>query len=188
MIDPISAILAQADEKMVKAAENLDRELAGIRTGRASPALVEHLRVDYHGVPTPLNQLAGITTPEPRLITIQPWDRATVGAIEKAILKSDLGLNPANDGRVIRLPIPQLTEERRKELVRMVRKRVEEGRVTVRNLRRDTMEELRARERKGEIAEDDHKRAQERLQQLTDGFIAQLNSLGEDKEAELMEV
>ena len=188
MIEIVSNILSQASDRMQKATESLDHELAGIRTGRASPALVEHLRVDYHGVATPLNQLAGISTPEARLIVIQPWDRAAMGPIEKAILKSDLSLTPANDGRVIRLPIPQLTEERRKDLVRLVRKRVEEGRVAVRNLRRDTLEELRAKEKAKEISEDDTKRAQERLQQITDGFVAQVNRLGEEKEAELMEV
>lgn len=184
----VDDVLIEADDKMVKAVETLKNELAGIRTGRARPGLVEHLRVDYYGVPTPLNQIAGVSAPEARLLVIQPWDRQSLGSIEKAILKSDLGLNPASDGNVIRLAIPQLSEERRKELVRVVRRRVEEGRVALRNVRREALEQLRGSERNKEISEDERARASEQLQKLTDSFVAQVDQLGEDKEAELLEV
>jgi len=173
---------------MVKAIETLKRELAGMRTGRARPGLVEHIRVDYYGVPTPLHQIAGISAPEARLLVIQPWDRQSLSGIEKAILKSDLGLNPSNDGHVIRLVIPQLTEERRRELVRVVRRRVEEGRVALRNVRREALEHLRESERNKEISEDERERAAEQLQKLTDSFMVQVDQLGQDKEAELLEV
>jgi len=173
---------------MGKAVEALQKELATIRTGRAHPGLVEHLRVDYYGAPTPLNQLATINVPEPRLLVIQPWDRQSLGAIEKAIHKADLGLNPINDGNVIRLAIPQLTEERRKELAKVVRKKVEEGRVAVRNVRRDCHDELRRLQKEKEISEDAQFRAQEDLQKLTDGFIEEVERVGEEKEAELLAV
>ena len=153
---------------MIKAIEALRHELATVRTGRASPGLVEHLRVDYYGTPTSLNQLATITAPDARLIVIQPWDRSGLGAIEKAILKSDLGLNPTNDGTVIRLAIPPLTEERRRELARHVRKRVEESRVAVRNIRRDCHEHIRRLEHDHDISQDDLHRAETELQKLTD--------------------
>jgi ribosome recycling factor len=173
---------------MQNAVEALRHELATIRTGRASAGIVEHLKVDYYGASTPLKQLATITTPEARLISIQPWDRAAMGAIEKAILRSDLGLNPSNDGHVIRLTIPQLTEERRHELVRLVRKRVEEGRVAVRNVRRDVHEELRRQQREHQISEDELRRAEHELQTLTDGVIGEIDKVGKDKEAELLAV
>jgi len=144
--------------------------------------------VNYFGVPTPLNQLAAISVPEPRLLVIQPFDRNTLPHIERAILTSDLGLTPTSDGRVIRLSIPQPTEERRRELIRLVRKRVEEGRVALRNIRRDTLEQLRARERAKEMSQDELRRATEALQHLTDRFIAQADQVGRDKEAELLEV
>lgn len=179
-------VLADVRERMGKAVEALQRELATIRTGRASPGLVAHLRVDYYGVPTPLNQMATITVPEARVIGIQPWDRAALGAIEKAILRSDLGLNPRNDGNTIRLVLPQLTEERRRELAKGVRRKVEEGRVAVRNVRRDGLEELRRLEREGELSEDDHHRAQEQLQKLTDRFIGDIDKVGQEKEGELL--
>ena len=184
----IGDVLTEADNKMVKAIETLKRELAGMRTGRARPGLVEHIRVDYYGVPTPLHQIAGISAPEARLLVIQPWDRQSLSGIEKAILKSDLGLNPSNDGHVIRLVIPQLTEERRRELVRVVRRRVEEGRVALRNVRREALEHLRESERNKEISEDERERAAEQLQKLTDSFMVQVDQLGQDKEAELLEV
>ncbi len=184
----ISEILSNADVKMGKTVEVLQRELATIRTGRASPALVEQIRVDYYGVPTPLGQMATISVPEARLLVIQPWDKGSLSSIEKAILKSGLGLNPANDGDVIRLSIPQLTEERRKELVRVVRKRVEEGRVAIRNVRRETMEQLRDLARNKEISEDEQKRALELLQRLTDRFIEESDSIARDKEAEVLEI
>lgn len=182
----VDDVLADARGRMGKAVDALQRELATIRTGRASQGLVAHLRVDYYGVPTSLNQLATITVPEARVIVIQPWDRAALGHIEKAIQRSDLGLNPRNDGNTIRLVLPQLTEERRKELVKLVRRKVEEGRVAVRNIRRDGLEEMRRLEREGDISEDDHRRAQEQLQKLTDRFIADVDKVGEEKEEELL--
>jgi len=184
----IEDLFNNAKDRMTKAVEALRHELATIRTGRAHPGLVEHLRVDYYGVPTPLNQLATISVPDPRLLTIQPWDRQAMGAIEKAILKSDLSLTPTNDGTVVRLSIPQLSEERRRELVKVVHKKVEEGRVEVRNIRREGHEELRRLQREKLIPEDDQFRGQERLQKLTDEFVQQIDRLGEEKEAELLAV
>lgn len=184
----IDETLASADTKMGKTIEVLQRELAAIRTGRASPALVENIRVDHYGVPTSIGQVATISIPEARTLIIKPWDKGALSSIERAILKSDLGLNPANDGNVIRLTIPQLTEERRRELVRVVRKRVEEGRIAIRNIRREAMEELRRLVRKKEISEDEQKRALDRLQRLTDSFIAETDSIAEGKEAEIMEI
>ena len=184
----IEDVFNNAKDRMTKAVEALRHELATIRTGRAHPGLVEHLRVDYYGVPTPLNQLATISVPDPRLLTIQPWDRQAMGAIEKAILKSDLSLTPTNDGTVVRLSIPQLSEERRRELVKVVHKKVEEGRVEVRNIRREGHEELRRLQREKLIPEDDQFRGQERLQKLTDEFVQQIDRLGEEKEAELLAV
>jgi ribosome recycling factor len=184
----IDDVLADAKDRMGKAIEALRKELATIRTGRAHPGLIEHLRVDYYGAPTPLNQIATIGVPEPRLLTIQPWDRQGLGAIEKAIHKSDLGLNPINDGNIIRLVIPQLTEERRKELVKVVHKKVEEGRVAVRNVRRDCHDELRRLQKEKAISEDSQYRGQEELQKLTDEFIQEIERVGEEKEAELLAV
>lgn len=184
----IGETLADAEQRMTKAIEALRRELATIRTGRASPGLVEHLRVDYYGTPTPLKQLATISVPEARLLTIQPWDKGALGAIEKAIQKSDLGLNPSNDGSLIRLVIPQLTEDRRKDLVKLVHKKVEEGRVAIRNVRRDAHELLRDLLREKEISEDEEHRAQEQLQKITDRFIHQADEVGKEKEQELLEV
>lgn len=184
----IEESLAEADDRMKKAVEALRRELVAIRTGRATPGLVDHLQVDYYSTITPLNQLANITTPEARLIVIQPWDRSAIHAIEKAILKSDLGLNPNNDGQVIRLVLPQLTQDRRKELVKVVHKKVEEGRVSIRNIRRDALEQLKKQEKEKEISTDDLHRAQEKLQKLTDKYIIETDQVGANKEAELMEV
>ncbi len=184
----IGETMADAEERMGKAVEALRRELATIRTGRANPGLVEHLRVDYYGTPTPLKQLATVAVPEARLLTIQPWDKGSMGAIEKAILKSDLGLNPTNDGSIIRLAIPQLTDERRRELVRVVHKKVEEGRVAVRNIRRDAHTMLRDLLREKEISEDQEHNAQEELQKLTDRFIEAVGAVGDEKERELLEV
>ncbi len=181
-------VMKDAEERMEKALEALQSELRTIRTGRASPALVERLQVDYYGVPTPLNQLAGISVPEPRMLMIRPWDRNTVGLIEKAILKSDLGLTPSNDGQVIRLLIPQLTEERRRELSRLVARRVEEARVACRNIRRDAIEMLRDLEREKEISEDDLFQGRDEVQELTDDFIKRIDEIGKAKEAEIMEV
>ena len=183
-----SRILWDTEEKMQKSVELLRRELVNIRTGRATPALVEHIKVEYAGVPTPLNQLAGISVPGVRLLVIQPWERSTIPSIEKAILKSDLGLTPVNDGNVIRLNIPQLTEERRQELAKVVRKRVEEKKIVIRNLRREAMDELKRLEKNKDISQDEHKRTQVQLQKLTDSAIIDAEQIGQDKEAELMEI
>lgn len=183
----ISDVLVTTKSKMTKAVEALGRELSVLRTGRASPSLLDHIRVDYYGTPTPLNQLAGISAPEARMLILQPWDRSIVPTIEKAIIKSDLGLNPSSDGNTIRLVIPQLTEERRKELVKVVRKKVEEKRISVRNIRREAMEKLRAMEKEREISEDEEKRALNQLQVLTDSFIEKVAQVGKDKEFEVLE-
>jgi ribosome recycling factor len=179
---------ADAKDRMAKAVEALRRELLSLRTGRASTGLVEHLKVDYYGTPTPLNQIASISVPEPRLIAIQPWDRGAITAIEKAIQRSDLGLNPSSDGTVIRLVLPQLTEERRRELVKVVHKKVEDARVAVRNVRRDCLESLRKQLKNKEITEDDERRLQDELQKLTDRYVAEVERVGKEKEAELLEV
>lgn len=180
-------VFGSADAKMRKAVEVLKHELATIRTGRAHPGLVEHIMVDYHGTPVPLNQIAGIGIPEARLLVIQPWDKQVLSNVEKAILKSDLGLTPNNDGNIIRLAIPQLTEERRSQLVKVVRKRVEDGRVAVRNVRRDAVEGLRKLKENKEMSEDEQKRAMTRLQQLTDKFIEEIDRIAKSKETELLE-
>ncbi len=184
----IEDTLKDTERRMGSSIESMTRELAGVRTGRASPALLEHVMVDYYGAATPLNQLASVAAPEARLLTVQAWDKQAVRSIEKAILKSDLGLNPSSDGTLIRLPIPQLTEERRKDLVKLVRRRVEEGKVAIRNVRRDGVEQLRALEKSKDISQDDQHRAQDQLQKQTDSFVAQAEKLGVQKEAELMEV
>ena len=173
---------------MKASAEGLKMELATIRTGHASPALIEHIKVDYGGVPTPLNQIAAISAPGARLLVIQPWDQGTISSIEKAILKSDLGLNPVTSGNVIRLNLPPLSEERRQELTRVVRKRVEERKIMIRNLRHDAMGELKELEKNKDLSQDEHKRALEQLQKLTDHFVADIEQIARDKEAELMEV
>ena len=183
-----SQILRDINERMQKSVEALKRELTTIRTGHATPALVEHVKVEYAGVPTPLNQLAGIFAPEAKLLVIQPWDRGSIPSIEKAILKSDLGLNPSSDGNVIRLNIPPLTEERRQELIRVMRRRVEEGKIAIRNLRREAMDELKSQEKNKELSQDEHKRALDQLQKITDSLIADTQQIQRDKEAELMEV
>lgn len=180
--------LAQAETKMKKSVEALRHHLSSIRTGRASPALVEHLHVEYYGSEVPLNQIANISTPEARMLVIQPWDQGAVKAIEKAIQHSELGINPTNDGRVIRLAIPALTEQRRKDLTKLVRKEVEESKVALRNLRRDGQTDLKKLESDKQISTDDLKRAQEKLQELTDRYIKEMDSIGTAKEAEVMEV
>ncbi len=184
----VKEVLEESDVRKKRSVEALKKELATIRTGRASPALVENIMVDYYGTSTPLNQIASITVPEARMLVIQPWDRQSLQAVERAILKNDLGLNPNNDGTLIRLAIPQLTEERRKELVRLVRKKTEDGRVEVRNIRRNILEKLRALEKDKEISQDECKRAQDQLQKMTDLHIAQMDSIAEEKEKEVMEV
>ncbi len=184
----IEKTLSDTDTKMQKAVDALARELAAIRTGRATPALVEHIRVDYHGVPTPVNQMASISVPEAKMIVIQPWDRSSIRSIEKAILTSDLDLNPTSDSNVIRIVIPPLTEERRKDLIRVVHKRLEEAKITLRNLRREGIEKLRQAEKNREISQDQNTRASEQLQKLTDNFVERVNHIGQDKETEIMEV
>ena len=184
----VYGILQNIEEKMRTSVGGLKKELATIRTGRAAPALIEHIKVEYAGVPTPLNQTASISAAEVRLLVIQPWDKGSIHSIEKAILKSDLGLNPSSDGNVIRINIPQLSEERRQELIKVVRKRVEERRITVRNLRHEAMNELKGLEKTKEISQDEYKRALGQLQRLTDSFMADIEQIGRDKEVELMEV
>ncbi len=184
----ISRTLWKIEGKMQTSVEVLEKELATIRTGRATPALIDHIKVDYADVPTPLNQIAGISAPEARLLVIQPWDRGSIQSIEKAILKSDLGLHPANNGSVIRLNIPPLTEERRQDLTRVVRRKVEERRIVIRNLRHEAMDSLKRLEKNKDISQDEHKRALNQLQKLTDSFIANAEQIGRDKEVELMEV
>ena len=183
-----SNVLWDIKDKMQNSVDALKRELATFRTSRASPALVEHIKVEYAGVPTPLNQIAAISAPGASLLVIQPWDRGTISSIEKAILKSDLGLNPITSGNVIRLNLPPLSEERRQELIRVVRKRIEERKIMIRNLRHEAMGELKGLEKNKEISQDEHKRALEQLQKLTDRFIADIEQIARDKEAELMEV
>jgi ribosome recycling factor len=181
-------VLDDAKERMEKTVEALQTDLRTIRTGRASPALVERVQVEYYGAPTPLIQLAGTSVPEPRLLVIRPWDRNTIGIIEKALLKSDLGMTPANDGQVIRLIVPQLTEERRRDLVKQVHKRVEEARVSTRNIRRDANDMLRDLEKEKMIDEDELDDSQEATQKLTDEHIKKIDEIGKAKEAEIMEV
>jgi len=184
----VSDALRTGEEKMQASVAGLKRDLATVRTGRATPALIEHVKVDYAGVPTPLNQVASISVPEANLLVIQPWDKGSIHSIEKAILKSDLGLNPSTSGDLIRISVPQLSEERRQELIKIVRKRVEDRRIIVRNLRHETMNDFKGLEKNKEISQDDHKRALNQLQKLTDAFIAEIDQIGKDKEKELMEV
>lgn len=184
----IKETVKEAETRMKGALQNLEDSLATIRTGRASPALVEKLAVDYYGSPTPLLQLANISAPEPRVLMIRPFDQTTLKTIERAIIASDLGLTPNNDGRVIRLNIPPLTEERRRDLVKIVHGRLEECRVSVRNVRRDLVKDLREFEHEKMISEDDLKKGEEELQKLTDKVITQIEEIGARKEKEIMEV
>ena len=185
MID--DALLA-ADTKMQKTVQVLKREMETTRSGRATSALVDQIMVEAYGTSTPLSQLASISVPEARLLLIQPWDRSIVGNVQKAIQKSDLGLNPMSDGEVLRLVIPPPTEERRKELVKVVHKRVEDAKIAVRNVRRDALEELRKLEKDKKVSKDENMRATEKLQKLTDRFIGEVSKVGADKESEIMEV
>lgn len=184
----IDEVKADAESKMKKTIEAFKRELQTIRTGRASPALIEPLKIDYYGTPTPLQQLAAVSVPEARLLLIKPFDQSTLSAIEKAILKSDLGLTPMNDGKVIRLPLPPLTEERRRELTKVVRKHLEETHVAIRNVRRDALKDLEEMEKEKMISEDQHFKGKDVLQELTDKYIAQADQIAKAKEAEIMEV
>ncbi len=180
--------IAATERKMARAVEAMERDFSGIRTGRASTSLVERIHVDYYGTQTPLNQLAGISVPEAHQIVIQPWDRGVLGAIEKAIQKSDIGLVPNVDGTVVRLNIPPLTEERRRDIVRVVHKRMEEARVEIRNLRREAGDHLKREERDGELGTDEARRELDSVQRLTDRYIAEIDQLGTHKEQEVLEV
>jgi ribosome recycling factor len=181
-------ILKTAEHKMTRAVEILNNDLQSVRTGRASPALLDRIQVDYYGSPTPINGVANISAPDPRMVLVQPWDRTMLGPIEKAIQKSDLGINPTNDGQVIRLALPQLTEERRKELVKQVHHRAEEARVAVRNCRRDALDHLRKAEKDGGVSKEDETRAQDRLQKITDQYVKRVDEVSRKKETEVMEV
>jgi ribosome recycling factor len=184
----IDALLDDARERMTKSVESAQQEFSTVRTGRASPSLLDRVVVDYYGAMTPLNQLATISAPEARLITVQPYDKSSIKMIEKAINESDVGLNPSNDGNLVRLAVPDLTEERRRELVKVVRNLAEEGRVAIRNVRRDTMQQLRELKAEGEASSDDEHRAEVELQKLTDGRIGELDGVLKAKEEEILEV
>ena len=184
----VDDLFGDAERRMQKAVEALRQDIASLRTGRASSALIERITVDYYGTPTPINQGASISVPEARLLVIQPWDRKMLTDIEKAIQKSDLGINPNNDGQVIRLAIPPLNEERRRDMVKTLHKKMDEHKVAIRNVRRDAQDKLRDREKKKEVSEDELKRSTERLQKLTDRYIDEMDKVGKAKELEILEV
>lgn len=186
--DLVEVVVEEARDKMVKAVEHVRSEFSAVRTGRASPALVEHLMVDYYGTPTPLRQIAGFTVPDAMLLVVSPYDKSSLSAIEKAIQGSDLGINPSNDGTVIRLAFPPLTEERRKELVKVVRHKAEEGRVAIRNLRRATRHELEALEKDGSISSDELERVEKEVEKITQQQVTAVDQLLAHKEKELLEV
>jgi ribosome recycling factor len=181
-------VMSETQKKMTNTIQAFSRELSSIRAGRATPAILDRLSIDYYGAPTPINQVAGISVPEARLITIQPYDKSVLGDIEKAILKSDLGLSPSNDGSIIRLAVPALTEERRKDLVKQVKKEAEEAKVGIRNIRRDANDEFKKLEKKSEITVDDLRSYSDEVQKLTDSNIAKIDELAKEKEKEIMEV
>jgi ribosome recycling factor len=185
MIDPI---IRDAESKMAKSVEHFGADLATIRTGRANPALIDKVMVPYYGTPTPLNQLAQISAPEPRLLVVQVYDKSQMGAVEKALRMGEQGLNPTSDGQLIRVPIPPLTEERRKEFVKLVRQKAEEARVAIRNIRRDEIHRVDQMAKQGEVAEDEAKRAHARLQKLTEASVEKVDTISARKEAEVMEV
>jgi ribosome recycling factor len=184
----VAEIFDDAERRMKKAVEALRQDLTAIRTGRASSSLVERIHVDYYGTPTPINQVCQISIPEARLIVIQPYERRLLTDIEKAIQKSDLGINPNNDGQVIRLNVPPLNEERRREMVKTLHKKLDEHKVAIRNIRRDTQDKLQDREKKKEISEDELKRSKDRLQKLTDRYVDEMDKVGKSKELEILEV
>lgn len=184
----IDELLKDAEGRMTKSVESSRGELATVRTGRASPHLLDRIMVDYYGAQTPLKQLANVATSDARLLTVTPFDKSSIGAIEKAIQESDIGLTPSNDGNVVRLQIPELTEERRREMVKVVHGVAEEGRVAIRNIRRDVMQDLRELKNEGEVGEDDERRAEAALQKQTDDSIAEIDSLLKGKEEEILEV
>lgn len=181
----MEAIYKDAKDKMEKAVSNLKQEFSRLRTGRATPALLDGVRVEYYGSLTPINQVANVSVPDPKLIVIQPWDQNALTAIEKAIIKSDLGLNPQTDGKIIRVPIPALTDERRKDLVKLVKKLSEDSKVSIRNVRRQANESIKAKEKT--VSEDDSKKAQDHVQKQTDDYIAQIDKLMQSKEKEILE-
>lgn len=182
------AVLREVERKMGRSIEALQRELAALRTGRAAPALIENVAVDYYGAPTPLKQLASISAPDARAILVQPWDRQALREIEKSLMRSELGFNPSNDGNIITVPIPPLNQERRQELVRLLKRKIEEGKVSVRNVRRDGLETLRKLERDKAISQDQNRRSQEQLQKTTDAHIKDIDQVAAAKEAEIMQV
>ena len=184
----IREIIQDADDRMKKAVDALRKEYGTVRAGRATPSLLEKVTVDYYGVHTPINQLANISVPEPRMLVIQPWDKASLPTVEKAIMKSDLGLNPSSDGQVIRIIIPQLTKERRIELVKVVKKKAEDARVAIRNIRRDANDHIKLMEKDHEVSEDEAKRGQEEIQKGTDKCIKDVDHVYEVKEQEILEV
>ena len=180
--------MSNLEERMQKSVSVFEENLSEVRAGRANPAILNKISVEYYGVPTPINQVAGISVPEARMIVIQPWDASVLKDIEKAILASDIGLNPNNDGKVIRLNFPELTEERRKDLVKDIKKMAEEARVSIRSIRRDGMEEAKTKQKNGEITEDDKAREEENIQKLTDKYIANIDKALENKEKEIMSI
>jgi len=184
----VDDIIKDAEDRMKKAIEALHRDLVSIRTGRATPALIDRLSVEYYGTPMPLNQLASISAPEPRLLVVQPWDKGALPIIEKALQKSEMGFNPANDGQVIRIPVPALTEDRRREMVKMVKHKVEESRVAMRNVRRDALHQLDEMKKEKMIGEDEHKRAVDKLEDVVHKYSREADHVGEAKEAEVLEV
>ncbi|MAZ59968.1 MAG: ribosome recycling factor [Chloroflexi bacterium] len=185
--DPAS-VLGETERKMDSSITALKRELSAIRTGRATPALIENVPVDYYGVPTPLNQIASISAPDSRAIMVQPWDKQALQEIEKSLIKSDMGFNPSNDGTIITVPIPPLTQERRQELVRLLKRRLEESKVSIRNVRRDGIDSLRKLERAKSISQDENRRTQDQLQKSTDNHVKIVDDLGASKETEIMQV
>lgn len=183
-----NAVMSQAKERMDNAIGAYSRELASIRAGRANASLLDRITVEYYGTPTPINQMAGISVPEARLLVIQPYDKTTLGDIEKAILKSDIGITPSNDGTLIRLAVPALTEERRKDIVKLVKKEAESSKVVIRNVRRDSNEDFKKLEKNAEITEDELHRNGDEIQKLTDAYIKKIDEMAKEKEAEILEI
>lgn len=183
-----NSLISEAKSNMQKSLEVVRKDMATLRAGRATPSLLDKVSVDYYGTPTPINQVATVSVPEPRLLVIQPWDKNIIPDIERAIMKSDLGINPTSDGNLVRLAIPQLTEERRKELMKVVKKKGEEGKVAVRNIRRDVNDTLKNQQKKGDISEDELRRLQDEVQKLTDKFVKEMDILVATKEKEIMTV
>jgi ribosome recycling factor len=184
----IKDILKEANDRMAKAVDHVKSEMMKIRTGKASVGMLDSIKVDYYGTPTPISQVANVSTPDFHTITVQPWDKTVIPTIEKAIMSSDMGLNPANDGSLIRIPIPPLNEERRKEMVKVVKKTAEEGKIAIRNIRRDDMEKLKKTEKEDHVSEDERKHGETELQKLTDTHIKEIDRITEAKEKEVMEV